>query len=529
MLDRIIQQEVADNCTLARRQHQINEAKLQGYGQNPVQILGGEFFPQGRVTVAIGDAYFTGAMDGNYLTIDGRSSEYLTKLAEGAYNSKIGVTDPSSPNYDPCVVNQYIQQYWQWTDAKIPVPTVFSDGSQVWDGQTWQNYVWPSLPMMFRYVPNLAIFNNEAILQHLWFPAGSTVRVAGRGSLKYIVSATPGSVTAVRAMKSVGGVSVLADVPPGNYAVGVERFGNAHVTIVSLTESLTAIPNEGWTDEIYVTFRSTVGPNPVDIIRYLVETYTLQTCDGTSFAAAKTLLAGVSANFVLSDFQDILSLIRNIAYQANCEVTIVDGAVYLKYLPARPQSVDTITLSDIDAETGIEVELTGTEELITKMTLNWSTLPVVRDEHVSGKVWAGASYVDKITWGLDPAATRDLKYSMILRNNIAAYGTFAETFNYYIFKDSATVEHCASFWMNRRSNTWKRVRFTTPLHKLNIETFDGITLDFSASSTPYLAAGPVLALVESAKYDSANNCIHFQCLTPVKAGTMVEDSSFWPG
>ena len=98
---------------------------------------------------------------------------------------------------------------------------------------------------------------------------------------------------------------------------------------------------------------------------------------------------------MVSDFQDVLSLIRNIAYQANCQVDIVDGVVYLTYLPRRPASVDTITESDVDAERGVEVELTATEELVTKMTINWSTLPIVRDEHVSGKVWAGAAYVDK--------------------------------------------------------------------------------------------------------------------------------------
>ena len=130
LIDKITQQTINDNCTIARRQHQINELRLLGYGQNPVQILGGEFFPQGRVTVAIGDACFTGAMGGNEFLIDGRSSDYLTKLAEGAYNSKIGVTDPQSPNYDPCIVNQYVQQYWQWTDAKIPVPTIQPDGSE---------------------------------------------------------------------------------------------------------------------------------------------------------------------------------------------------------------------------------------------------------------------------------------------------------------------------------------------------------------------------------------------------------------
>lgn len=69
------------------------------------------------------------------------------------------------------------------------------------------------------------------------------------------------------------------------------------------------------------------------------------------------------------------------------------------------------------------------------------------------------------------------------------------------------------------------MKFTTPLHKLNLEAFDAITLNFAQ---PYVATGPVLALIESASYDSANNCIHFQCITPVRAGTLVEDTTFWP-
>jgi hypothetical protein len=381
--------------------------------------------------------------------------------------------------------------------------------------------------MVYKYTPNLAAFDDTPILQHLWFPAGSSLRVVGNDSLKFLVSATPGTVTAVRAMKNVSGVQLLVDIEDAvDYTVAAEPFGGSNVTTVTLSESLTSLPDEGWTDELYVTFQSTIGPNVADIIRYIVETYTLQSCDDTSFTTAKSQLSSVSANFVLSDFQDILSLIRNIAYQANCEVDIEDGVVSLRYLPARPAAVDTITESDVDAERGVEVELTATEELVTKMTINWSTLPIVRDEHISCKIWAGAGYVDKITWGLVLAAVLDLKYSMILRNNIVPYGTFAQTFNYYVFKDSATVEQCASFWMNRKSNTWKRVRFTTPLHKLNIESFDAVTLNFSH---PYVANGPVLAFVESARYDSANNCIHFQCLTPVRAGTMSEDASFWPG
>ena len=39
------------------------------------------------------------------------------------------------------------------------------------------------------------------------------MRLAGDQSLDYLVSATPGTVTAVRAMKSMSGVQLLVDVP----------------------------------------------------------------------------------------------------------------------------------------------------------------------------------------------------------------------------------------------------------------------------------------------------------------------------
>ena len=44
--------------------------------------------------MAIGDAYFTGSMSGNRLTIDSRSSDSSDEARRGAYNAKLGVTDP---------------------------------------------------------------------------------------------------------------------------------------------------------------------------------------------------------------------------------------------------------------------------------------------------------------------------------------------------------------------------------------------------------------------------------------------------
>ena len=504
----IFKQEQEAACATARRNKAVNDAKIQlGYGTNPVDVLGGEDFPQGPVSVDIGGSIFTGSMSGNKLTIDSRDSDYLTKLAQGAYNAKLN-SAPGTIGADPCTLNSTIKQTWQWS-AQVP-----TDTNGVWDGNSWYTYSPP--PTQFSYTPNLAVFNNDAILQHLWLDAGSTVRLSGDQSLDYLVSATPGTVTAVRAMKSMGGVQLLVDVP--NWTSRVEQFGDSSVTVVHLPKVLSSLPDEGWTDNLYVTFASSVGPNVADILQYLVARYTTLTCDAASFATARHFLA--AANFVLNDFQDVLSLLRNIAFQACCEIEIIDGVVFIMYLPHRPDAVDMITVSDIDAERGVEVELTGTEELVTKMTLNWSTTPVVNTEHVSSKVWEGSQYLWTATWGYDPGALVSPHYSMVLRNNIHSYGTFSTTYSYFIYKDATTVEQCAGFWLARKSNTWKRVKFTTPLHKLNLEAFDAITLDLPALSC--------LALIESASYDSANNCIHFQCITPVRAGMTEEDPTFWP-
>ena len=130
--DRLLQQQQAETCTILRRQKSVNDAREQlGYGTNPVTVLGGEDFPQGPVTVEIGGAVFSGSMNGNKLTIDSRSSDYLAKLAEGAYNAKtVAAAD------DPCFHNTSIKQYWEWS-AQYPVST-----NGVWDGNSWETYTY---------------------------------------------------------------------------------------------------------------------------------------------------------------------------------------------------------------------------------------------------------------------------------------------------------------------------------------------------------------------------------------------------
>jgi hypothetical protein len=105
------------------------------------------------------------------------------------------------------------------------------------------------------------------------------------------------------------------------------------------------------------------------------------------------------------------------------------------------------------------------------------------------------------------------------------YGTQEQEYDFYIYNQPDIVYKCATFWLIRKSKTWKRVKFKTFLNKLNLETFDAVTLDFDQ---PYVTSGPVLAIVEKANYNSAENCVDFECLVPVVAGAMQPYRFFWP-
>ena len=229
--------------------------------------------------------------------------------------------------------------------------------------------------------------------------------------------------------------------------------------------------------------------------------------DATSFKHVHDKLEPFPANFPILERKNTLAVLQEIAYQARCALWISNGVFYLKYLPEAPNADDDITASDLDAEKGIEVELTPTEDLITKMVVNW-----------------------RISWA--PGSTDRPKdkseKTMILRHNVTRYGIQEEEYDWYIYNQPDTIYKCATFWLIRKSHTWKRIRFQTYLQKLNLETFDCTTLDFSAVNRSYVATGAVKALVEKANYNSADNTVDFECLVPVKAGTMSLYPYFWP-
>ena len=303
--------------------------------------------------------------------------------------------------------NTVLKNHWHW---KTPVPAGkgdYGDNSFITDD------VW-----VVTTINEDAISSREPVIQQFWVEPGASASLYTGEKKVHIASITPGTVLAVRAYKQVSsGVTRLVDVPASLYTVTTATYGTITATQIELTKPLSHVLNEGWQDEIYVTFQSTIGPNVADILEYIVEQYTDLTCDPATFAHVKTKLAPFPANFPINDRKNVVQTLREIAFQARCAIWFSEGVVYLRYLPEEPTPAGTITESDIDAEKGVVVELTATEELVTKMNVNW---------HLR-------------------YATDDRSFSVTLRHNLKKYGTHEQTFDFYIYNQPDIIYKCARF------------------------------------------------------------------------------------
>ncbi len=401
------------------------------------RVFGGEEFPRGTITLDINGAKFTGSFLG-------QTDEFSVLSAEHPRKS------------EPLVVPRA-------------------------DGTTF-----PGGPFGFnRFVPNGNIVGDTA--SYFFSDAGAQVRVATPEPQRFVASITPGTVKSVKAFIQSAGRRFLIDVPEDFYTVTTEQYGSVTATMVTLSDALSKRTDLGWDDQIYITFKGTVGPNTVDIMEHLIQQNTDLGTDTASFNAVRARLANYPSHFALTDRKQILQALEEIAFQARCAIVLKDNTFYLRYLPAEPTPADTITESDIEVGT-FELLHTTTEDLVTKLVARWRA--------------TGAQGEDN---------------RVILRHNVKKYGTKEREFDFYIYNKLDMVLKSATFWLIRYSNTWKKVRFSTPLNKLNLETFDAVTLDFNS---PYVANADILALVEKADYNSDTRSIDFECWTPVKSGQM---------
>jgi hypothetical protein len=457
----------------------IAEVLSLGLGTNPVRILGGQDFPRNMITLDINGGLFTGyfgntvGVNDDLFTIVSRN--HPENLA--AYNNEVaeaqasGATAPGPGGefnfYSrvPCGKGDFGDQCYIRTEG-----TIYSAGVSV-------SQAAPVSP------------------KHFWADAGSSVTLYGNEPITYIVSIVPGTVLSVKAFKTFNGVKHLVDVPTNYYYTETKVYGSITAVQVVFYKTLSTIGGQNWGDDIYVTFESTVGPNVVDILEYIIDTYTEFAIDSTSFDHVRIRLEPFPANFAILDRKNVITVLQEIAFQARCSLRLINGIFYLTYLAEEPESSNILVESDVEVNS-ISVSGSATEDLVTKMVIEWRI-----------------SYAhDKLN-------------RLILRHNVGYYGVHEETTEFYIYNQPDIILKAATFWLIRKSNTWKQINLRTFLHKLNIETLDCITLNFEKS---YIATGPVKGIVKKANFNSTDQLIDLECWLPIKFGTLTPYDFAWP-
>jgi hypothetical protein len=83
-------------------------------------------------------------------------------------------------------------------------------------------------------------------------------RIYSAEPITYIVSITPGTVLAVKAYKQFTGERRLIAVPSDLYRVETKVYGTVTAVQLVFNRPLSSIADQGWSDDVYVTFESTI-------------------------------------------------------------------------------------------------------------------------------------------------------------------------------------------------------------------------------------------------------------------------------
>ena len=472
--------ETDQNCVQARclelelLRLQLEEQSR--YEFRRIVIFGGERFPQGEaLTLDINGGKFFGQFSGT----------------NTAPTNVFIVSGRRHPRYDPStgsVVKDPVQ-----TELDSRCPGSLSNGQDSDYMDIWSGPVWTGLRSSRISWEN---FRQAAKADFFWAGGGATVTLDNDREITYIANILPSTIHNVRAVRFLNGNEFLLDVPTDFYEVRETDYNGYTVTEIVFERPLSSESKEsggGWRDEIYITQTSTVGPNTVDIIEWFITTYTDYAIDSTSFDATRDKVEVYPMHFCLDTRPNLLTILQDIARQARCALWQTNDEFFIKYLPETPTPVATIVEDDIlrdsaeeDGKGTLEVHLTPTEDLVTKMVCEWQKdfSPFIKKPN-----------------------------TLILRHNINRYGTHANKVDYFTYAHLDLVRKSATFWLIRESNSWKRIKLSVPLSFAFLEPFDAVTIDL-----PDVNATTFLGIVERAVLDSSGKQVNLEIWTPIRAG-----------
>lgn len=512
---------VPDNDCVNRRFGEICKlrdlrAQQLAYVNNTLQVYNGVSFPQGqKLTLKVDGATFWGSFSGNTFTVTARQhkdyADWTPYSCQDVKSARFGTKRTRYFVTGWCGMRGYSLRQggfvggqcgegdtkYEWGPTDETQVAFRSNATEAQEFETCDEALTSSRAPTGGPVDSWSLYDSMQEEGYQWIEAGTEVYIEEEAEELHIVSLIPGTVDTVAAYRTAAnGQRYLTEVPSSYYTVYETDYGGYTVVEIGMEKAL-SLRDDGWEDQLYVSFTSDEGPNTCDIIQWILEKYTDLTVDATSFANVKPLLANYPQNFYLLDRPDAIDLAVDLAYQARCALYIRNGVVYIKYLSYEPDSVRTITRSDILADT-FQESLTESDEVYTNHEITWSK--------------AGAGVRD----GVSPDRKIILKYNMDI------YGNQPQDWDYYSYNIYDLVLKSSTFWLIRKANAWRRLEFSLPLKHIDLDVGDCITVD-----VPYFSSA-VKCIVEECSYSPNDNTVSIIAWTPIRAG---EDSEYywaWP-
>lgn len=326
----------------------------------------------------------------------------------------------------------------------------------------------------------------------VWIDGGTEIKI--RNYPRYfIVSIGLVAVVNVWAKTKYG----LAVVPRNYYIVDFQNMGGGLIiTRLLFPTPLESLPGFWEAGTVSCDCIGTVGPNVVDIMRWVIDRWGQFPVDEASWNHVRSRVAGLPANFALTERKNVITFLQEVSFQARCAIWINDRRYYIRFLPEELTPVESITDDDVEVNSLI-VSCTETERLVTKFVASWKQRPDQSEANL-----------------------------VVFRYNILKYGTLEETYNFYIYNNVECVAKAAEFWMIRKSNTFKYIQCKVALNKLRIEAFDPITVSFNE---PLVANGPVTGIVQKAAFQPDDDTISLEVWLPVRFGEMEKYTFAYPG
>lgn len=441
----------------------------------------GEKFPQGTaITVRINGEYLTGSFAGKKFTITGRNTAVFTGTSTDNTSGNIhAVYDSAGPSRDNVFSGMWIDigvGYWA---AKVEKYFGSSGKYQLYvpirqDGTTKPQLIGAGTTYYVR-----GLFTTPSF--HF---AGSTVEyVQGLPTVYYIANdARSLAVHRVKGLKKyenavgTGGsgnssTEQLVDIPADLYSVNLKdtttfaALGRA-VTTIALAQPLTQLEGQEWaSDDIWVELSgytrdgASMIQNPADVIRYLLQDFgeiPAASIDTASFAAAATSTAYRNFSFALREQRQMSALVADLAFQAQCQLLVIGGVVYLYYLSDQPGT----SRKTFDATTNDNVDENSVTRTWQPLDSIWTEITAVYEPDLSDR--------------------REAKEHKFILKDATAEASFGrrvgQEMDLWAYRNVNQAKAVAQYYLNRHSRAWGRMVFRSYLEALALLPMDWVTV-----------------------------------------------------